>query len=92
MSEIEIDIWNECTRLIALVILYYNTHLLSRLCEIKQFENDQEALDFLKHISSAATQHINIDGLYEFSEGLAEINLDNEVINLNRILNKTLHR
>ena len=34
MTELEVEIWNECNRLIALIIIYYNMHLLSKLYEV----------------------------------------------------------
>ena len=67
MTELEIEIWNECTRLIALIIIYYNMHLLSKLYEIALAKGDKAALEYLKHISPVASQHINIGGLYEFT-------------------------
>ena len=65
MSELEVEIWNECARLIALIIIYYNMHLLSKLYENALLRNDTAAIEFLRHISPVASQHINISGLYE---------------------------
>jgi hypothetical protein len=67
MSELEVEIWNECARLIALIIIYYNMHLLSKLYENALAKNDMAAIEYLKHISPVASQHINISGLYEFT-------------------------
>lgn len=86
MSELEVEIWNECARLIALIIIYYNMHLLSKLYENALLRNDTAAIEFLRHISPVASQHINISGLYEFSEIIANINVDGIVETLNRIL------
>jgi hypothetical protein len=86
MSELEVEIWNECARLIALIIIYYNMHLLSKLYENAVLRNDIAAIEFLKHISPVASQHINISGLYEFSETIENINVDGVVDKLNRIL------
>jgi TnpA family transposase len=43
-TEAEQQIWNECSRLIANAIIYYNTLLLSRVYEQKLAADDQEAI------------------------------------------------
>jgi TnpA family transposase len=90
MSELEVEIWNECARSIALIIIYYNMHLLSKLYENAMLRNDAVAVEFLKHLSPVASQHINISGLYEFSEVIENINVDNIVQALNKILKDTI--
>ena len=90
MSELEVEIWNECTRLIALIIIAYNMCLLSELYELKMQQGNKAALEFLKHISPIASQHINIDGLYEFTEEMQMINLHEAVDKLTKILDETL--
>ena len=90
MTDLEVEIWNECNRLIILVILHYNASILSKLYEIKKAEGDQKAIEMLRHISFAATQHINIEGLYSFSEAMANIDINNVVNILNKILDDTL--
>lgn len=91
MSELEVEIWNECNRLIALIIIYYNMHLLSKLYENALEKGDKAALNFLKHISPVASQHINISGLYEFSEGISNVNVDNVVDKLSKILQDAIN-
>ena len=61
-------------------------HLLSKLYENALLRNDTAAIEFLKHISPVASQHINIGGLYEFSEIIDNINVDGIVKELNKIL------
>ena len=90
MTDLEVEIWSECTRLIALIIIYYNMHLLSKLYEIALEKNDKTAMEYLKYISPVASQHINIAGLYEFSETPADINVDQVVDTLRRILEGVL--
>lgn len=90
MSELEVEIWNECARLIALIIIYYNMHLLSKLYEDALSRNDRAAIEFLRHLSPVASQHINISGLYEFSEIITNINVDGIVEVLNKILRETV--
>ena len=91
MSELEVEIWNECTRLIALIIIYYNMNLLSKLYEIALKNGDEAAIQFLKHLSPIASQHISISGLYELSETMADINVAHIVEMLNKILKDTLN-
>jgi hypothetical protein len=67
-------------------MIYYNMHLLSKLYENALLRNDRAAVEFLKHISPVASQHINISGLYEFSEIIANIDVDGIIEILNKIL------
>jgi TnpA family transposase len=91
MSELEVEIWNECSRLIALIIIYYNMHLLSKLYENALEKNDMAAIEYLKHISPVASQHINISGLYEFIETIKNINVDSVVEMLRKILDEAVN-
>ena len=43
-TEAEQQVWNECSRLIANAIIYYNTALLSRVYAQKQSAQDQAAM------------------------------------------------
>lgn len=65
-----------CTHLIANVIIYYNTWLLSNL--LKQYEQngDEKALEKIKKISPIAWQHINVYGTYKFSAPPVPINIE----------------
>lgn len=91
MSEIEVEIWNECARLIALIIIYYNMHLLSKLYENAVLKNDTAAIEFLKHISPVASQHLNIDGLYEFAKSIGNISVDNVVEVMSKLLDDAMN-
>lgn len=51
-TETERQVWNECSRLIANAIIYYNTLLLSRVYEQKLAANDQEAIKILRGTSA----------------------------------------
>jgi TnpA family transposase len=62
-SEIEMEVWNQCTRLIASIIHYYNAHILNS-CYVKA-QNDQER-EFLSSFSPTARGHINLLGYYQF--------------------------
>ena len=47
-TEAEQQLWNECTRLIANAIIYYNTVLISRVYEQRLTVYDEEALEHNK--------------------------------------------
>jgi len=56
-----------CTHLIANVIIYYNTWLLSNLLEQYEKSGDKKMLERIKKISPIAWQHINVYGTYKFT-------------------------
>jgi len=72
-SELEIEIWSECTRLVASAVIYYNAYILSSLLENAQ---TQAEIDFIIQLSPIAWSHINFLGRYEFDQKytLADIN------------------
>ena len=67
-TEAEQQLWNECSRLIANAVIYYNTALLSRVYAQKQGAGDQAAMDIIKGVSPVAWQHVNLFGTIEFSQ------------------------
>ena len=75
-TEAEQQIWNECSRLIANAVIYYNTLLLSRVYEHKQAANDREAMGIIGGISPVAWQHVNLFGSFEFSPAAAPVDID----------------
>jgi TnpA family transposase len=75
-TESEQQIWNECSRLIANAVIYYNTALLSRIYARKQTAGNVEALEILRHISPVAWQHINLFGRFEFTQTGSGVDLD----------------
>ena len=54
MSELEIDIWNDCARLVASAILFYNSSILSAVFEQL---SDKTERNELVQISPAAWRH-----------------------------------
>ena len=51
-TETEQHIWNECSRLIANAVIYYNTLLLSRVYAQKQAAGDHAAAEIVKECFS----------------------------------------
>lgn len=62
-SEIEMEIWNQCTRLIASVMHYYNAYILDKLYQQATTKKQKE---FLENFSPTANAHINLLGYYQF--------------------------
>lgn len=56
-----------CTHLIANVIIYYNTWLLSNLLGQYEQNGDKTTLERIRKISPIAWQHINVYGTYKFT-------------------------
>jgi TnpA family transposase len=62
-SDVEMEVWNQCTRLISSIILYYNTVILNKLYE--NARNDEERA-YLVGLSPGAWIHIPMLGFYQF--------------------------
>jgi len=75
-TEAEQQIWNECSRLIANAIIYYNTLLLSRVYEQKLAASDLEAIKILKSISPVAWRDVNLIGNFDFSTSSMPIDIE----------------
>jgi hypothetical protein len=74
-TEAELRIWNECSRLMASAIIYYDTLLLSRVYEQKLAADDQEAIKILRGTSPVAWRDVNLIGnfftnYYSWSPGM----------------------
>lgn len=75
-TEAEQQIWNECSRLIANAIIFYNTALLSKVYAQKVAVGDQEAIAIIRGISPVAWQHVNLFGTFEFNETTTKVDID----------------
>lgn len=87
-SDREIAVWDECARLIANSVIFYNAFLLSTLMEQKEAEGDKNAVSFLQQISPIACQHINFAGLFNFTDGEDGLNIEAVLKGLLEIFNK----
>ena len=65
-TDIEIEISNQCGRLMANVIVYYNSAVLSRVLTRYEASTNAKALAMIKKISPAAWRHIHLNGHYTF--------------------------
>ena len=75
-TDIEIEISNQCARLIANAILYYNSAILSRLLTKYEASGNARALALITKMSPAAWRHIPLNGHYTFRGGGQPIDLD----------------
>ncbi len=74
-NEIEMEMHNECNRLVANSIIFYNAVLLSDLHKAYNMQNDQDLLNLMKRLSPVAWQHINLVGKYEFCQNQIVVNI-----------------
>ena len=82
-TDIEIEISNQCARLIANAIIYYNSAILSRLLARCGPSPSVKALAMIKKVSPAAWRHIHLNGRYTFRDSGQVIDLDEIVAGLN---------
>lgn len=75
-TETEQQVWNDCARLIANAVIYYNTALLSKVYEQKVAAGDLDAIAFIQGMSPVAWQHVNMFGSFEFSDDEQGIDLE----------------
>jgi TnpA family transposase len=68
----DIDLNDQCTRLLCLVVIYYNAYILSEILNIKKAQKSEQELDKFKHISLIAWLHINFHGYYNFNSNFSE--------------------
>lgn len=74
-SQHEQELWNECTRLIANAVVYYNSVILSEVLSTLGTQSNQGAIDTLQRVTPLAWQHINFYGRYRFDGDLRPIDL-----------------
>lgn len=74
-TDLELAISNECGRLLANIVIAFNSILLSELYEHCQRRGNQKVLSMLKTISPVAWQHIHFRGHYLFRNNAHPIDL-----------------
>ena len=62
-SEAEMILWDQCTRLVASIILYYNAYILNHLYLNAKSQAEK---DLILALSPGAWIHINMLGYYQF--------------------------
>jgi TnpA family transposase len=74
-SDDDVMLNDQCTRLLSLMVIYYNGYMLSEIIKIKKAEGKTEELKYYKHISLVAWLHINFHGFYNFKRQLTHESL-----------------
>ena len=72
----DIEISNQCARLVANTVIYYNSAILSRLLTKYEASGNVKALASITQISPAAWRHILLNGHYTFQSYSKLIDLD----------------
>jgi len=75
-TDIELEISNQCGRLLANAIIYYNSAILSRLLTRYEASGNTKARALITQISPAAWRHILLNGHYRFHSDGTLIDLD----------------
>lgn len=81
-TDIEIEISNQCARLIANAIIYYNSAILSKLLTKFEADGNAKALALITQMSPTAWRHILLNGHYTFQGDGKLIDLDTLVAGL----------
>ena len=82
-TDIEIEISNQCARLIANSIIYYNSAILSRLVTKYEASQDAKTLALIRNTSPTAWRHVHLSGHYTFRDSGHVIDLDAIMAGLN---------
>ena len=65
-SDEEIQLWNECARLVTNAIIYFNSKVLSQLLLSFESRGKSKAAEVVKRASPVAWLNINFKGTYTF--------------------------
>jgi TnpA family transposase len=75
-TDLDVAVSNHCGRLIANVVIAYNSMLLSELLSRTLTAGNEKALELLRRISPAAWQHLHFLGHYAFRDKGTPIDLE----------------
>ncbi len=75
-TDLDVALSNHCGRLIANIVIAYNSMLLSGLLSRYLDAGNEKELDLLRRISPAAWQHLHFHGHYAFLEKHYHLDLD----------------
>ena len=81
-TALDIEISNQCARLIANAIVFYNSAILSRLLTRYEASGNEAALALITSTSPVAWRQVHLNGRYAFRDGQA-IDLDTIIRGLN---------
>jgi TnpA family transposase len=80
-TDLEQQLWSECSRFLANCVIYYNACILSELLEYAGREKDFELADRIKRISPVSWKQVNFYGEYTFRD-------IGDVIDLEQMINQ----
>lgn len=75
-TDIDIEISNQCGRLVANAIIFYNADILSRLLKKYEVSSNTKALALITSTSPVAWRHLLLGGHYTFEDGGKALDLD----------------
>ncbi len=81
-TDIAVEISNQCGRLLANAINYYNSSILSKLLEKFEKTGNKKGIAMLKRMSPVAWGHIHFQGHFKFSDDML-IDLDAMIEKMN---------
>ncbi|MBD2797966.1 Tn3 family transposase [Xenorhabdus sp. 18] len=90
-NDYQVEQWNDCARLIANCIIYYNSALLSGLVERFEKQGNSEAIEILANLSPVAWSHIQLAGNYIFAEQSDTFSLDSLLENVDPLLESKMN-
>jgi len=67
INDNQVAIWNDCARIIANAIIYYNSVILSNLLHQFEKKKNSKAFEAIKRTSPVAWQNVNLNGSYHFN-------------------------
>ena len=82
-TDLDIEISDQCARLIANAIVFYNSAILSRLLTTYQAGGNEAALALITSTSPVAWWNVHLNGRYAFRDGGQAIDPDTIIRGLN---------
>ena len=77
--------WNDCARLIANCIIYYNAEIISTIIDKLKENGNESLIEELSKFSPVAWRHIQLTGFYEFNHSEEDLNLAEIIESLARL-------
>lgn len=84
-SDIQMETWSECARLLTNCVIFYNALILNGLKEESDQKGDYERSKKLIRLSPVAWTHINFQGRYTFLENNKMIDIFEAIKNLSML-------
>jgi TnpA family transposase len=88
-TESEQNLWNECSRLVANAIIFYNTYSLNRLIDQMAGANKFDLVEGIKKVSPIAWRHVNLGGRFNLISQENPLDIDQMIARLENFLLKS---